>query len=55
MAAKNEQSPKEDNSVKKPPAWVFDESTGWIDVNDFLKRTNKLSEEMYKKLKKNEK
>lgn len=50
MTVKNEQSPEEDSQVKKAPAWVFDESIGWIDVNDFLSKTSKLSEELHKKI-----
>lgn len=50
MAEKNEQSPKEDSPLRKSPAWVFDERMGWIDVDEFLSRTTKLSKELARKI-----
>lgn len=50
MTGKMEPSLNEDTFVKKSPAWVFDERTGWIDVNEFLSRTSKLSEDLAKKI-----
>lgn len=55
MDGKSKLSPKEDTFYGKPPAWVFDEQTGWINVNEFLSRTTKLREELNRKMSKCEK
>jgi len=52
MDKKTEKPPKEDELLKKCPAWVFDERMGWIDVNEFLSKTANLSEELARKIKK---
>lgn len=33
-------------------AWVYDDESGWINVNTFLNKIKKIEEELNKKLKK---
>jgi len=55
MAGNGEQSPKEEITSRNHPAWIFDELVGWIDVNEFLLKAIKLSEEVSRRINKCEK
>lgn len=39
------------NDSRQVTTWVYDEKTGWIDINQFLKDIKRMQKKFYDKLK----